>query len=352
MTLPIWIRDGKNERPDAPAYYELAANGFFIHKKMSYWTATVPVKRISILEPEIPSLEVSLPPIPIELTKEIAQFLAWVHHTRGTEAVLLLWLNEETNMYRLEAPVQDTSGGGVKYKFPLRQPPEVLIGSFHSHGSLGAFHSSTDTCDEKSFDGLHGTLGGFSGFRNVYNDFEVSLQMAINGTRFAVEPSYYMEGLSPTNDRRPLIEKPELVNPERSSRDYYDYDFFRRARRFSLDDHDVVLLEKEYAPPEEWIGRIQRPTSKPVPKKYPAEMPLIPEEAACGVVVKADLATDQDQTVSDAKDTTEATASPPKEIEDAKSKIQSAIPVLAEKVSGWWHAVQKHVQEDILRRES
>lgn len=34
-----------------------------------------------------------------------------------------------------------------------------LIGSIHSHGSMGAFHSSTDDGDEFDFDGLHITVG-------------------------------------------------------------------------------------------------------------------------------------------------------------------------------------------------
>ena len=144
MMFPIWINDGKNPEPKSPVYYVLAANGFFIHKETPFWKATVPVKEMSILQELQPKLELYLPPIPEEITREIAQFFAWVFRAHRTESMVLLWYSPETKTYSISAPAQKVTSGSISYDMPDRNPGEFLAGTFHSHAAFSAFHSCVD----------------------------------------------------------------------------------------------------------------------------------------------------------------------------------------------------------------
>lgn len=208
---PIWIKDGKNERPKTRIYYELAANGLYLHKETPFWNATVPVKQISILEKETATIELLLPPIPVPLTRQLAHFFAWAYDIHGTEAMALLWWKEKTQTYTLIAPPQEASVGSVYYEIPTPPPGLRLMGSFHSHNSMREFHSGTDQCDEKSFDGIHGTFGRFSSSYKKNNAFGLSVQAVVNGTRFPLEPVQWLMGLEKF-ETEPL----EIIDTEKS----------------------------------------------------------------------------------------------------------------------------------------
>ncbi len=195
--ISIWIKDGRTKPPSDSGHYILAANGTFLRKVNPYWEAVIPVDRISVLEEESPSLTLSLPKIPPELTQDIIRFFSWVHKTHGTEAMLLLWIRERDKTYRLSAPVRQvvSSARIHTYEIPTRISGERLIGTFHSHGSMGAFHSGTDCSDELSINGIHGTIGRLCIGKDVVR-CDVSLEASVNGTRFSLEPEAWLVGLS------------------------------------------------------------------------------------------------------------------------------------------------------------
>lgn len=240
---PIWIKDGKNKEPqDFPVYYILAQNGFFISKRMPFWRAVVPVETISILEPENPSVELFLPPIPEPLTRDIVRFFAWVYGRYYTEAMITLHYNDEKRGYRIYVPKQKVSGNHIDYDTPENMPDEVLIGTLHSHCDMSAFHSEVDRHDEKSFDGIHGVFGGFSTFEGK-QDFELSLQAVVNGSSFPLKQEKCMLGIKRATGG---TEDKKTKSPW-----FLFYKNQRNRQMFTLLG-ESRLLPKTYAPPKEW----------------------------------------------------------------------------------------------------
>lgn len=249
LMFPIWIKDGKTAQPSDKIFYELTANGLFLNKTSRFWRAVVPVEKISILQEEKPSIELFLPPIPEELTHQIARFFAWVYKERATEAVVLVWFCESEGAYRLSAPPQEVSPGSASYEIPNRRPGEVLIGTFHSHGGGSAFHSNTDVCDERSIDGIHGTFGSFSRWYESH-EFSLSIQAVVNGTRFPLSPTDWLKGTAPPEEpKKEDVEKQEL----------WSWSRVPKAPRFILIGQDA-LLPPDWQPPQEWKDNVKAKT--------------------------------------------------------------------------------------------
>ncbi len=256
--FPIWIRDGKNIKPSEDTYYILAANGLFLRKKNSYWDAVVPVDRLSILEDQNIEMRLALPRIPAPIVHAAARFFEWVYQEHGAEAMTLLWLAEEGE-YRISAPPQEISAGGLRYTIPDRAPGQTLIGTFHSHASGSAYHSPTDACDEKSLDGVHATFGDFGGYGQ--KNFSLSVQAVMNGTRFVVDPTTLMDGIRPEaqkdggeTKKAALPGNALSLAPARS-----DFKIFRSSyeKLFSL-DADEKLVPAGYEPPSEWQSALTK----------------------------------------------------------------------------------------------
>mgnify|MGYP001589297538 CR=1 FL=1 len=261
---PVWLNDGKEPKPEKKVFYEIAANGTFIHKENPFWKAVVPVKQISILEESSPSFETSLPPISAEITAKIARFFAWIAQTQNTESMVLLWWNEIDNSYAVTAPPQQVEYGGINYNYQ-NNPGCRLIGTIHSHGRIPANHSTTDHADEEFFDGIHGTFGDFVGNKN---EFEISLQASINNSRFWLNPLDYFEGIKVV-DRYGAIgisRNKTDINTDKSPAvlDISNRDLFSRNRwrnpfpRFFALKEIELLIDKNYQPPQEWLAMVKR----------------------------------------------------------------------------------------------
>lgn len=252
---PIWIRDGKNERPESDVYYILSANGFFLRKKNQFWDVTVPVERISILEETSAMLSLALPPISPDIVASMVRFFAWANNEYGSEVGMLLWYSEEAG-YSVSVPKQFASRSRVRYEIPRPSAGERLLGTFHSHADMNAYHSPIDCKDEESFDGIHGTIGNLSSWHR--KEFSVSLQGVFNGTRFAVSPQALLGGIVPVD---PAVTaesfQEELAGiaalPERKRSMFDDLPFLPRTRfsLFHLADRGP-LIRPDYVPPLEW----------------------------------------------------------------------------------------------------
>ena len=197
----VWINDGKNPKPQDAIFYEIAANGIFLHKNMVFWESVVPVDRISILKESKPSFGYLLPKIPSEIVQEIARFFAWIYQKQFTEVVALIFFNQKEKYYRVVIPQQEVGPASIRYDMPERSPDEYLVGTFHSHCAMDAFHSGVDEHDEMYLDGIHATFGKFSCDKTA-DTIAISLEAAVNGKRFKMDPDHFLLGIEKFKEER------------------------------------------------------------------------------------------------------------------------------------------------------
>lgn len=82
----------------------------------------------------------------------------WAKHER--EDVLLLYVSDTTQRYRLTHPnLKSASSSHVDYEVPVTPTNWTRFGSLHSHGHEGAYHSATDARDDVESPGLHIIVG-------------------------------------------------------------------------------------------------------------------------------------------------------------------------------------------------
>jgi len=183
--MKVFINDGQTVIPVTGNCYILGKDGIYLRKDTGLIQAVVKIPQISMLKPVTTSAQIQIPKIP---AKEIARSLlffrrVWKKHK--TEAMVLLYYNKEQQRFYTTAPVQKTSSAGVSNYEVNGSPGDNyrLIGTIHSHCDFGAFHSGTDTNDEKQFDGIHITLGHIDDFY-----FDISICLVVNNNRFKMEP--------------------------------------------------------------------------------------------------------------------------------------------------------------------
>lgn len=193
--FPVFVNDGTKEMPKDDICYIVAKEGIFLKKKMGIMDSIAPVDSISILESVSAKAQMHIAPIPATLFAKVIDFFAQVYQEYRGEAIVLLFYNEETQKYKIIPPAQKVSSASLDYNRSITIEGYTMIGDIHSHGSMSAFHSGIDDDDERSFDGLHITVG------NANND-EVSLSGSIvaNGYRFMVDPVDYVNGIKLTKD--------------------------------------------------------------------------------------------------------------------------------------------------------
>jgi hypothetical protein len=138
-------------------------------------------------------LSSSFPMLPAHLLARAGSFFRWATLSKNAEAIVLLFLNQETGEWTMDAPSQTVPGHSamsLRYdpsSIP-RPPGTLLYGTIHSHCHGDAFHSSTDTHDEQWGDGLHVTFG------QVHKDVpDLAASFVSNTTRFKYEPHEVMD---------------------------------------------------------------------------------------------------------------------------------------------------------------
>lgn len=182
--------DGNEKLPDDDIYYMITKNGPYMRKKLGFIDCVVPVKSISILKDVTPYAHMNIPKIPADMFAKITAFFRAVYDEYHAESMVLIFLNTKTNEYTVHVPYQKVSAGGIEYHRGFVLNDHIMVCSIHSHANFGAFHSGTDHDDERSFDGLHITIGKL-GDKFV----EVVSSIMVNGTRFKVTPEDYVEGI-------------------------------------------------------------------------------------------------------------------------------------------------------------
>ena len=191
----VIIADGKEELPKDDIYYIVAKEGVFIKKKLGIMDSISPVKNISILESVQATAKMNIEKISSISVAKIANFFRAVYNQHKSEAIVILFYNEQTKKYKLVPPSQKVSPGGIEYNRSIVIDDWTMIGDIHSHSSMSAFHSGTDQGDENSFDGLHITFG------NMDSELiSISASIVSNGNRVMIKPEEYMKGIELKQD--------------------------------------------------------------------------------------------------------------------------------------------------------
>ncbi len=195
--FPVYLKAPGTEMPADDIHYVIARNGIFLRKKNSWIDAVVRVPQIAILDPQVPSAEVLLPSIPALVTGEVIAFFREVYRGHGSEAAVLLHFSEKLG-WVCSVPEQHASAAHVSYDARERLEGYQCMGTIHSHGSLEAYHSSTDQHDEAEFDGIHITVGRLSHWRS---SFTLDVEAVVNGNRFKQDPLGLLEGVNVQDEK-------------------------------------------------------------------------------------------------------------------------------------------------------
>ena len=186
----VFVNDGTQEIPSDDIFYVVAGNGLFLRKKLGILEALVPVKNIPHLDHVKTYAFLDIPKIPKDDFSRVVSFFRKVYEEHRSEAIALLYFNDNTKKYRIQIPFQEVSGASVDYEKTSPFKGFNLICTIHSHAGFGAFHSGVDDADEKYFDGLHITVGDLS-----KELLTISSSIVVNGKRFMVLHSDYIEGV-------------------------------------------------------------------------------------------------------------------------------------------------------------
>lgn len=251
--LEVYLYEEGVELPKSGMYYIVAKNGVFIHVERQVGSALVKTDGIPWLENAKPSISLKLPKIPGRIIGQALTFFRQVWDEHRSEAYTQLYYSKELNQYRLWVPEQKVSGGGISYdradQFDIKEriggKGEVgkeiqkqwkwqMVGTIHSHCDFSAFHSSTDTQDEETFDGIHITLGHVD-----RKEFSMCASFAVNANRVALDPENCTSGVVRKADQQ--ITRSQWMTPGDVS--YFDFDLSEEDVQGLIEDADMIANE-------------------------------------------------------------------------------------------------------------
>lgn len=213
MNFPFYILEpGQDPLGLDPGnfYYFLAQGGVYQVRRTPFYTSVTPAQNpiLPNLPKITPNLDLQVANIPANLLSRAGSFFRWAHLTKKAEAIVLLFLNQETGEWSIDAPSQTvpiTKYGGswlaLDYDPGSCQRPlgSLAYGTIHSHCDGTAFHSSTDEHDEKYGDGLHITFG-----RIMSPVPDLAATFVSNTVRFKYEPSEVLEPFEIAPNTHPI----------------------------------------------------------------------------------------------------------------------------------------------------
>lgn len=232
--FPVFIkRPGAKDPKKSSVYYIIAANGPFLHKKLSWVEATIPVKRISVLEEQEMRVEVLLPPLPRVILAKTVKFFRKVYTEHRSEAIVLLHYNKDASLWDMSVPRQQVSSAAISdYDKSQRITGYECMGTIHSHAFMSAFHSDTDRHDEaECADGIHITIGNV----NEKESFSIDIEVAVNGHRFSLPPAWC-----------------DGVSAHICKNSYFCHTTFLRTKLFDVQCEEI----KNWEVPDEWMQQV------------------------------------------------------------------------------------------------
>jgi len=186
----VYIYNEGDELPKDDVCYILTKDGILLKKKVGLMESISKVDKISILGDLKPYAKLHIEKIPGPVFGKIYSFFKEVYKEFYSECVALLYYNPKTKKYKTYIPNQEVSSASVDYVKNKTFKDHMLMCSIHSHASMSAFHSGTDSDDEKNFDGLHVTVGKMN-----QDTLDISASIVANGSRFIVNPLDYIDNL-------------------------------------------------------------------------------------------------------------------------------------------------------------
>jgi len=257
----VVLNDGQSEMPDDDIYYVIGKEGVYLKKKLGVMESLAPVNKISILQSVATSATMHINPIPGKWIAKVMSFFHEIYKMYRSEAIVLLFYNEETGKHKIIPPMQKVAGAACDYDKGITIEGYTMIGTIHSHGSMSAFHSGTDDKDEEHFDGLHITLGDLD---EAYPS--ISASIVANGFRVMIEPSEYIDNLalmSETNqiDGKAVTTKYKIVDGalvediQPKAKFTYAYAYKKYDRRYGVlvSDRDRIFNKK-------WLKMVEKGT--------------------------------------------------------------------------------------------
>lgn len=189
--MNVYVYNKDTQIPEDETCYIVAKGGIFLKKKLDLIESLTPVDKISFLE-DIPNYaKLNISKIPKKLFGDILSLFREVYRLYKSEVAVLLYYNKDKKTFKVHVPEQEVSFASVSYKGNHTIKDFILVGSIHSHSSMGAFHSGTDTSDEEKFDGIHFTIGKVD--KEPF--FDLCSSIAVNGLRVPTDPMEYVDGL-------------------------------------------------------------------------------------------------------------------------------------------------------------
>ncbi len=190
MFKVIINEDGKIPKDDI--VYIVAKDGIYLKKKIGIVDALVKVDKISYLKDVETYARLTIPKISEKLFGRILSFFREVYKVHKSEAAALIYFNQDRKEFKVEIPAQKVSFSKADYVRNKAFKDFSFLATVHSHSNFGAFHSGTDTSDEKNLDGLHITLG------HVDEEFvDIASSVVINGERFSCFINEYIKDIKP-----------------------------------------------------------------------------------------------------------------------------------------------------------
>lgn len=255
----VVLNDGQTPMPEDDIYYVIGKEGVYLKKKLGVMESIAPVKNISILESVASSAKMHIQPIPGKWIAKVINFFKAVYEEYRSEAIVLLFYNDETGHHKIVPPHQKVAGASCDYDKGMTIEGYTMIGTIHSHANMSAFHSGVDDSDEEHFDGLHITLG------NLADEYpSVSASIVSNGFRQMIEPSDYITDIFLMEETNPVENKPvrtvykyvngKMVKDEKASNKYtYTYKKFDRRYGINCSESDATFNKK-------WMKMVEKGT--------------------------------------------------------------------------------------------
>jgi hypothetical protein len=198
--FPVYIKDKDFHQPEVSAYYLVADNGTFLVKNMALYSSSTKVEGSHLLTQD-EQVKLRFGMIPASLICAILGFFRTAFLWHGGEAIVFLYYSQNDRSFCVKVPPQQVfrrmNGQGmylhtdthVTYDACERPRQFIKLGTIHSHADGSAYHSCTDSNDEKHEDGLHITIGQV---QSKQPDFSVSF--VVNGKRFMLKPEEILDG--------------------------------------------------------------------------------------------------------------------------------------------------------------
>jgi len=196
----ILVHDGKTNPLEDDIYYIVGKDGIYMKKNLGIMESLIPVDKIPDLQDVPCSAVIHIPKLPATLFAKVYEFFKAVYDEHKSEAVILLFYNQETQKFKVVVPSQQVSGAACDYNKGMTLKDMNMIGTIHSHANMSAFHSGIDDTDEKVFDGLHITIG------NVNDEFpSVSTSVVASGFRQMYANTDYILGIEDFKYEKPPV---------------------------------------------------------------------------------------------------------------------------------------------------